>query len=114
MYELAGAMSAARLTAIARQAYVEMLSSGYTTVAEFHYLHREPGSAKDSDVMFDAIRTAARTEGIFFDPTYNGKALAALIDMIRTGQCETDDPVLIVHTGGVPALFVNPELMMHE
>ena len=64
MYELAGAMSAERLTAIARQAYVEMLSSGYTTVAEFHYLHREPGSEQDSDVMFEAIRTAAKDSGI--------------------------------------------------
>ena len=64
MYELAGAMSAERLTAIARQAYVEMLSSDYTTVAEFHYLHREPGSDQDSDVMFDAIRTAAQESGI--------------------------------------------------
>ncbi len=64
MYELAGAMSAERLAVIARQAYVEMLSSGYTTVAEFHYLHREPGIEKDSDVMFDAIRVAARDSGI--------------------------------------------------
>lgn len=64
MYELAGAMSADRLTAIARQAYVEMVSSGYTTVAEFHYLHREPGSEQDNDVMFEAIRTAAEDSGI--------------------------------------------------
>ena len=64
MYELAGAMNAARLTTIARQAYVEMLTSGYTTVAEFHYLHREPGSEQNSDVMFDAIRTAANESGI--------------------------------------------------
>ena len=64
MYELAAAMSAERLTAIARQAYVEMLSSGYTTVAEFHYLHHEPGGDQEGDVMFEAIRTAAEDSGI--------------------------------------------------
>ena len=42
MYELAGRVSASALTAIARQAYCEMLRSGFTSVAEFHYLHRDP------------------------------------------------------------------------
>jgi len=64
MYELAAAMSADRLRAIARQAYVEMVSSGYTSVAEFHYLHREPGSDQDDDVMFEAVRDAAVDSGI--------------------------------------------------
>ena len=64
MYELAARMSAERLQAIARQAYVEMLSSGYTSVAEFHYLHREPGSDSDDDRMFEAIRDAAKDSGI--------------------------------------------------
>jgi len=64
MYELAGAMTAERLVAIARQAYVEMLSAGYTSVAEFHYLHREPGGAGDDEHMFSAIRTAAADSGI--------------------------------------------------
>ncbi len=64
MYALAGAMSAERLRAIAEQAYVEMLSSGYTSVAEFHYLHREPGSEQDNDVMFEAINGAAEHSGI--------------------------------------------------
>jgi formimidoylglutamate deiminase len=68
MYELAGLMTAERLTAIARQAYVEMLSSGYTSVAEFHYLHRPPGQPpgmqQDDDAMFAAIRAAAADSGI--------------------------------------------------
>ena len=44
MYELAGRLDAGLLAAIAQQAYCEMLQSGYTSVAEFHYLHREPGN----------------------------------------------------------------------
>jgi len=55
MYELAGKLNADLLAKIARQVYTEMLESGYTSVAEFHYLHRE---------MFSAIRDAAVKSGI--------------------------------------------------
>ena len=64
MYELAGSVSAAALTAIARQAYCEMLRAGYTSVAEFHYLHRDPTDRDAVDTMFEAIATAARESGI--------------------------------------------------
>ena len=64
MYELAGRVSAEALTAIARQAYCEMLRSGFTSVAEFHYLHRDPTNGGDDDSMFEAIATAARDSGI--------------------------------------------------
>jgi formimidoylglutamate deiminase len=64
MYELAGRVSAEALTAIARQAYSEMLCAGYTSVAEFHYLHTDPTRERDGDRMFEAIATAARDSGI--------------------------------------------------
>lgn len=64
MYELAGHVGASELTAIARQAYCEMLRSGYTSVAEFHYLHRDPLDTDAGDTMFEAIATAARESGI--------------------------------------------------
>lgn len=64
MYELAGKVDAELLTAIARQVYCEMLSSGYTSVAEFHYLHRDPRNPDATDSMFAAISTAAEESGI--------------------------------------------------
>lgn len=64
MYELAGKVDADILTAIARQAYSEMLCSGYTSVAEFHYLHRDPKNPDHVDTMFAAISTAAAESGI--------------------------------------------------
>jgi len=64
MYELAGRVDADLLTAIARQAYCEMLSSGYTSVAEFHYLHRDPKNPEAIDTMYSAIATAATESGI--------------------------------------------------
>ena len=63
-YELAGSLDAAALAAIARQAYTEMLSSGYTAVAEFHYVHRQAGADADDNAMFRAILEAAADTGI--------------------------------------------------
>ena len=62
MYELANRISAKQLTAVAAQAYSEMLESGYTSVAEFHYLHCDPGSNGDS--MFNALQEAGSISGI--------------------------------------------------
>lgn len=50
-----------------------------------------------------AIKLMARTEGIFLDPIYTGKAFAGLIALARQG--ELPKRVLFWHTGGVPALF---------
>ncbi len=63
MYELAAAITPARLAAIARQAYTEMLASGYTAVAEFHYLHAADGD-DGPDAMFHALCSAAAASGI--------------------------------------------------
>jgi formimidoylglutamate deiminase len=64
MYALAAKIDPQALTAIATQAYNEMLASGYTSVAEFHYLHRAPDAARADESMFLAITNAARLSGI--------------------------------------------------
>lgn len=53
----------------------------------------------------DAIQLLARTEGIFLDPVYTGKAFAGLLDLIRRGELGSDQPIIFLHTGGIPALF---------
>ncbi|MFN8592382.1 MAG: D-cysteine desulfhydrase family protein [Thermomicrobiales bacterium] len=53
----------------------------------------------------EAIRLLARTEGILLDPVYSGKAMAALIDHIRSGDLSHADTVAFLHTGGGPSLF---------
>ena len=52
-----------------------------------------------------AIELLARSEGVFADPVYTGKALAGLIMLVRDGRFAPDDAVVFVHTGGAPALF---------
>jgi 1-aminocyclopropane-1-carboxylate deaminase/D-cysteine desulfhydrase-like pyridoxal-dependent ACC family enzyme len=53
----------------------------------------------------EAIRLLFTAEGIVLDPVYTGKAMAALIDLVRKGFFRKDDRVLFFHTGGTPALF---------
>jgi len=57
----------------------------------------------------EAILLLARTDALFLDSTYTGKAMSALIDHIRTGQISPDETVVFVHTGGNPALFAHAE-----
>ncbi len=64
MYALSARIDAAALEAIARQVYGEMVATGYTSVAEFHYLHNEPGASQTSEAMFEAIARAAESSGI--------------------------------------------------
>src|SRR5690349_17335657 len=52
----------------------------------------------------DAIRLGARLEGMLTDPVYEGKSLAALIDLVRDGRIEPGSRVLYAHLGGQPAL----------
>jgi 1-aminocyclopropane-1-carboxylate deaminase len=52
----------------------------------------------------DAIRLTGSLEGLILDPVYEGKSMAALIDLVRTGEIDTDSNVLYAHLGGQPAL----------
>jgi 1-aminocyclopropane-1-carboxylate deaminase len=52
----------------------------------------------------DAIRLTGGLEGMIIDPVYEGKSMAGLIDLIRTGQIARDSTVLYAHLGGQPAL----------
>lgn len=58
-----------------------------------------------SDACREAIRRLARTEGILLDPVYTGKAFAGMLDLIEKGRLGSDEPIIFLHTGGVPALF---------
>ncbi len=68
----------------------DYLGSGYGIVGE---------------VEREAIRLAARYEGLLLDPVYTGRAMGGLIDMIRRGAVGHDETLLFWHTGGMPALF---------
>ena len=52
----------------------------------------------------DAIRLAARTEGLMTDPVYEGKSMQGMIDLVRKGYFPAGSKVLYAHLGGVPAI----------
>jgi 1-aminocyclopropane-1-carboxylate deaminase len=52
----------------------------------------------------DAIRLAARLEGMITDPVYEGKSMAGLIELVRRGEIPAGSNVLYAHLGGQPAL----------
>jgi D-cysteine desulfhydrase family pyridoxal phosphate-dependent enzyme len=58
-----------------------------------------------NDPVTEALKLTAETEGIFLDPVYTGKAMAALIDLTKKGCFKKEDNVAFLHTGGLPSLF---------
>ncbi len=66
MYGLANALRPEEVQAIAAQLYVEMLEAGYTAVAEFHYLHHQPGGEPYDDLaeLSERVIAAAKEGGI--------------------------------------------------
>ena len=52
----------------------------------------------------DAIRLAAQMDAMITDPVYEGKSMAALIDLVREGFFPEGSRVLYAHLGGQPAL----------
>jgi formimidoylglutamate deiminase len=66
VYDFLDRLDADALEAVTAQAYVEMVKSGYATVAEFHYVHHDVDGRPLADPAENAWRVvnAARTAGI--------------------------------------------------
>jgi 1-aminocyclopropane-1-carboxylate deaminase len=52
----------------------------------------------------DAIRLTGQLEGVILDTVYEGKSMAGLVDLVRSGEIGPDSTVLYAHLGGQPAL----------
>ena len=66
MYEVALSINPEQLESIATMLYVEMLCNGYTSVAEFHYLHHDDKGLPYANISELGMRliSAAKTAGI--------------------------------------------------
>ena len=62
MYRFALTMSPEQMEAVAAQAYIEMLESGFTRVGEFHYLHHAPDGLPYDDPAEMAARIVAAAD----------------------------------------------------
>lgn len=57
-----------------------------------------------SEETNEAIRLAARLEGMMTDPVYEGKSMQGMIDLVKKGFFPAGSKVLYAHLGGVPAI----------
>ena len=67
--------------------------------------------AVPSEQCVAAIKRLARLEGILLDPVYTAKAFAGLLDLVERKQLGRDEPIIFLHTGGLPALFAFDRLL---
>ncbi|MFC7927219.1 1-aminocyclopropane-1-carboxylate deaminase [Microbacterium laevaniformans] len=56
------------------------------------------------DSTMEAIELGARLEAMITDPVYEGKSLAALIDLVGSRDIPASSTVLYAHLGGQPAI----------
>jgi D-cysteine desulfhydrase len=66
-----------------------------------------PGYGQRSPQGEDAARLVAHTEGVFLDPVFGAKAMAALSHESRAGR--VSGPVVFLISGGAPTLFAGPK-----
>jgi D-cysteine desulfhydrase family pyridoxal phosphate-dependent enzyme len=77
---------------------------------ELLYDYVGEGYGIPTEACLRAVQIMAQEEGILVDPTYTGKSLAGLMDLVSKGRFERHDVVVYLHTGGTPALLNRPEL----
>jgi D-cysteine desulfhydrase family pyridoxal phosphate-dependent enzyme len=69
--------------------------------------HIGEGYGIPTEEGLEAIRLLAERDGVLLDPVYTAKAMAALIADVRNHEVAPDDTIMLLHTGGVPALFAH-------
>jgi len=67
-----------------------------------------PAYGIPGESTLEAIRLAGRLEGVITDPVYEGKSMAALIDLVRDGTIPAGSNVLFAHLGGQPGYPPTP------
>lgn len=69
-----------------------------------------PSYGVPSEGGLAATRRLAQAEGVLLDPVYTAKAFAGLLDLVQKGRLGTHEPIIFLHTGGLPALFAFEDL----
>jgi D-cysteine desulfhydrase family pyridoxal phosphate-dependent enzyme len=62
----------------------------------------------------NAIRTAARLEGLVLDPVYTGKSMSGLLDLAHRRVLDPAVPAVFLHTGGLPIVFAFEEAFREQ
>lgn len=73
-----------------------------------------PAYGLPDDRTKEAIQLVGRLEGVLLDPVYEGKSMAALINMVREGRFSANETVLFHHLGGSAALHAYSDLFIQD
>ena len=68
------------------------------------------GYGKPTPSTMAAIDQAARSETLFLDPVYTGKAFDGFLSLLKDGTLAGDGASVFIHTGGTPGLFAYAHL----
>ncbi len=95
------------MSAIANATALRLGLDSRCTPADFHVRYDFLGSGYGvvGPLEREAIAVTAAREGILLDPVYTGRAMGALLAMVRGGEFRSEEQILFWHTGGAPALF---------
>ena len=63
------------------------------------------GYALSSPEELELLYEVARTEGMFFDPVYTGKAFFGMVQELKNNPTCFGERVIFIHTGGIFGLF---------
>lgn len=78
----------------------EITEEDLTLIPDYAY----PAYGVPSDETNEAIRLAARLEGMMTDPVYEGKSMQGMVDLVQKDYFPAGSKVLYAHLGGVPAI----------
>ena len=92
-----------QVTRIARNT-AELIGVGRDLQVELDERYHAGVYGIPDEATLAAMRLAAQTEGMITDPVYEGKSMAALIDLVGRQEIAPDATVLYAHLGGQPAL----------
>ena len=70
-----------------------------------------PGYGQVGPKTLHAIKFMVQTEGIMLDPVYTAKTFAGLLGLLEEGKILPGQKVLMLHTGGLPAIFSYQEAL---
>ena len=93
-------MEIARNTADLVELGREITDDDLVLIEDYAY----PAYGVPSEETNDAIRLAARMEGMMTDPVYEGKSMQGLIDLVAKDYFPGGSKILYAHLGGVPAI----------
>lgn len=107
----------AELSACVRRAYAAIAKLVGNSAPDFDDTHVHYhmdflglGYACPTPAGEEAVLTLARTEGIVLEHIYTAKTFACFLDRARRHVFPDEEPVCVIHTGGVPALFSQFEM----